>query len=261
MFLIVSKYLLICKRKFGIAVLGDVRIVKDLWCMGASGGFAEERTSRRGAAALEFDAGTAGAGLVARVSGNYEGRGLGSFCVRRCCGIGFVLRGLRSGGGLRLGLGGGLGSGGCDLEFVEVGFGAVHTALGLDAGTVDGDLNGTGIVIDEGIRGLPIDAAGFVEIALNTTGSDAEPLFRGGAAAKTPGVADELGGGDFLDGAGRGEVFPEGGAEVVVGFFSRGDGRSCRGRRGRIWWNWRRIFLCLRGIWVRWRLLRWRGSR
>jgi hypothetical protein len=39
------------------------------------------------------------------------------------------------------------------------------------------------------------------------------------AAAETPGVADEFGGGDFLDGAGRGEVLPEGVAEVVVGVF------------------------------------------
>ena len=112
-----------------------------------------------------------------------------------------------------------MGLGGGDLEFVEVGFGAVHTALGLDASAVDGDLSGAGVVVDHRIPGELVEAAFFVEITLDVTGAAADPLFRAGAAAETPGVADEFGGGDFLDGAGRGEVLPEGVAEVVVGFF------------------------------------------
>jgi hypothetical protein len=46
----------------------------------------------------------------------------------------------------------------------------------------------------------------------------AEGFFGLGAAAETPGVADEFGGGNFFDGVGGGEGGPEGGAEVFVVF-------------------------------------------
>jgi hypothetical protein len=57
---------------------------------------------------------------------------------------------------------------------------------------------------------------------MGTRDSGTGPLISVGATAETSGVADEFGGGDFLNGAGRGEIFPKGVTEVVVVFFFEG---------------------------------------
>jgi hypothetical protein len=64
-----------------------------------------------------------------------------------------------------------------------------------------------------------VGVAGFVLGGLEAGDLCAESFFGDGAAAETPGVADEFGGSDFFDGVGGGEGGPEGGAEVVVFFF------------------------------------------
>ena len=104
------------------------------------------------------------------------------------------------------------------LHFVEGGFGAVHAVLGGGAGAVDGGLGGEVGGVDHGVGGGVVGTAGFVLGGLEAGDDFAEGFFGHGAAAETPGVADEFGGGDFFDGVGGGEGGPESGTEVFVVF-------------------------------------------
>ena len=130
-------------------------------------------------------------------AGCVGGCGSGDFRVRLRVEPGFVLR-----NGL-FGFGGAFG-----LEFAELGDGAVEDGEGLGAGAVDGGLGGVG------------DASGLG--------------FGPGAAAETPGGAEDFGREGFFEGVGGAETGEEGGVEVVVfGLLFRADG-SLWWRRGRV---------------------------